>query len=148
MFPALTQILEHSLSRRLYFVSLPLKPGAFLFRAVPPEVQSLRAFTTELVVEAVVRCLRVINPDVGSGLSHLLPPAMSARFRLAMSLAQACMVSALLPVCTLSSFLFHKVTKFFSVPQHSLMVKASSSVAKLCDELILFVLGLPLAHTF
>lgn len=59
--------------------------------AVPPEVQSLRAFTTELVVEAVVRCLRVINPDVGSGLSHLLPPAMSARFRLAMSLAQACM---------------------------------------------------------
>ncbi|XP_005352830.1 coiled-coil domain-containing protein 22 [Microtus ochrogaster] len=59
--------------------------------AVPPEVQTLRAFTTELVVEAVVRCLRVISPDVGSGLSHLLPPAMSARFRLAMSLAQACM---------------------------------------------------------
>ncbi|XP_052605771.1 coiled-coil domain-containing protein 22 [Peromyscus californicus insignis] len=59
--------------------------------AVPPEVQTLRAFTTELVVEAVVRCLRVINPDVGSGLSHLLPPAMSARFRLAMNLAQACM---------------------------------------------------------
>ncbi|XP_036030996.1 coiled-coil domain-containing protein 22 [Onychomys torridus] len=59
--------------------------------AVPPEVQTLRAFTTELVVEAVVRCLRVINPDVASGLSHLLPPAMSARFRLAMNLAQACM---------------------------------------------------------
>ncbi|ERE64222.1 coiled-coil domain-containing protein 22 [Cricetulus griseus] len=59
--------------------------------AVPPEVQTLRAFTTELVVEAVVRCLRVISPTVGSSLSHLLPPAMSARFRLAMSLAQACM---------------------------------------------------------
>uniref|UniRef100_A0A8C0WZ75 Coiled-coil domain-containing protein 22 n=1 Tax=Castor canadensis TaxID=51338 RepID=A0A8C0WZ75_CASCN len=59
--------------------------------AVPPDVQNLRAFTTELVVEAVVRCLRVINPAVGSGLSPLLPPAMSARFRLAMSLAQACM---------------------------------------------------------
>ncbi|XP_006097260.1 coiled-coil domain-containing protein 22 isoform X2 [Myotis lucifugus] len=59
--------------------------------AVPPEVQTLRAFTTELVVEAVVRCLRVINPAVGSSLSPLLPPAMSARFRLAMSLAQACM---------------------------------------------------------
>ncbi|XP_035567500.1 coiled-coil domain-containing protein 22 isoform X1 [Canis lupus baileyi] len=59
--------------------------------AVPPDVQSLRAFTTELVVEAVVRCLRVINPAVGSGLSPLLPLAMSARFRLAMSLAQACM---------------------------------------------------------
>ncbi|OWJ99640.1 CCDC22 [Cervus elaphus hippelaphus] len=59
--------------------------------AVPPDVQTLRAFTTELVVEAVVRCLRVINPAVGSGLSPLLPLAMSARFRLAMSLAQACM---------------------------------------------------------
>nr|XP_044996034.1 coiled-coil domain-containing protein 22 isoform X2 [Jaculus jaculus] len=59
--------------------------------AVPPDVQTLRAFTTELVVEAVVRCLRVIDPAVGSGLSPLLPPAMSARFRLAMSLAQACM---------------------------------------------------------
>ncbi|XP_003418024.1 coiled-coil domain-containing protein 22 isoform X1 [Loxodonta africana] len=59
--------------------------------AVPADVQTLRAFTTELVVEAVVRCLRVINPDVGSGLSPLLPLAMSARFRLAMSLAQACM---------------------------------------------------------
>nr|XP_012593619.1 coiled-coil domain-containing protein 22 isoform X2 [Microcebus murinus] len=59
--------------------------------AVPPDVQTLRAFTTELVVEAVVRCLRVINPAVGSGLSPLLPLTMSARFRLAMSLAQACM---------------------------------------------------------
>ncbi|XP_006902769.1 PREDICTED: coiled-coil domain-containing protein 22 [Elephantulus edwardii] len=59
--------------------------------AIPPDVQTLRAFTTELVIEAVVCCLRVINPDVGSGLSPLLPVAMSARFRLAMSLAQACM---------------------------------------------------------
>ncbi|KAM5221662.1 coiled-coil domain-containing protein 22 [Ctenodactylus gundi] len=59
--------------------------------AVPSDVQTLRAFTTELVVEAVVRCLRVINPAVGSSLSPMLPVAMSARFRLAMSLAQACM---------------------------------------------------------
>ncbi|CAK6449977.1 unnamed protein product [Pipistrellus nathusii] len=59
--------------------------------AVPPDVQTLRAFTAELVVEAVVRCLRVIDPAVGSSLSPLLPLAMSARFRLAMSLAQACM---------------------------------------------------------
>lgn len=88
------------------------KPAPFFFRAVPPDVQTLRAFTTELVVEAVVRCLRVINPAVGSGLSPLLPLAMSARFRLAMSLAQACMVSALLPIHTASSFLLHKVTKF------------------------------------
>ncbi|XP_054584986.1 coiled-coil domain-containing protein 22-like [Eptesicus fuscus] len=58
--------------------------------AVPPEVQTLRAFTPELVVEAVVCCLRVISPAVGSGLSPLLPLAMSARFHRAMSLAQAC----------------------------------------------------------
>lgn len=92
---------------------LPTSSLPPFFRAVPPEVQTLRAFTTELVVEAVVRCLRVINPAVGSGLSPLLPLAMSARFRLAMSLAQACMVSALLLIHTASSFLLHQSTKLF-----------------------------------
>ncbi|XP_060107888.1 coiled-coil domain-containing protein 22 [Heteronotia binoei] len=57
---------------------------------IPDEVQSIREFTTELIVEAVVRCLRVINPSVGGNLSHILPPGMSARFRIGMSLAQAC----------------------------------------------------------
>ena len=92
------------------FLTAPIpliEPAPFFFRAVPPDVQTLRAFTTELVVEAVVRCLRVINPAVGSGLSPLLPLAMSARFRLAMSLAQACMVSAFLPIYTASSVLLY-----------------------------------------
>ncbi|XP_042308345.1 coiled-coil domain-containing protein 22 isoform X1 [Sceloporus undulatus] len=57
---------------------------------IPDEVQSIREFTTELIVESVVRCLRVISPSVGAGLSHILPPGMSARFRIGMSLAQAC----------------------------------------------------------
>ncbi|KAH0628823.1 hypothetical protein JD844_010394 [Phrynosoma platyrhinos] len=57
---------------------------------IPDEVQSIREFTTELIVESVVRCLRVISPSVGTGLSHTLPPGMSARFRIGMSLAQAC----------------------------------------------------------
>ncbi|XP_074872332.1 coiled-coil domain-containing protein 22 isoform X2 [Carettochelys insculpta] len=57
---------------------------------VPEEAQSLREFTTELIVESVVRCLRVINPPLGASLSHVLPPGMSARFRLGSSLAQAC----------------------------------------------------------
>ncbi|XP_061469968.1 coiled-coil domain-containing protein 22 [Rhineura floridana] len=57
---------------------------------IPEEVQSIREFTTELIVESVVRCLRVITPSVGVGLSHILPPGMSARFRIGMSLAQAC----------------------------------------------------------
>ncbi|XP_075041102.1 coiled-coil domain-containing protein 22 [Mixophyes fleayi] len=57
---------------------------------IPEEVQSVRQFNTELIVEAVVRCLRVINPSVGSSLGHVLPPGMSARFRIGTSLAQAC----------------------------------------------------------
>ncbi|CAM5123645.1 unnamed protein product [Natator depressus] len=59
-------------------------------RQVPEEVQSLREFTTELIVESVVRCLRVIHPSLGASLGHLLPPGMSARFRIGTSLAQAC----------------------------------------------------------
>ncbi|XP_063064848.1 coiled-coil domain-containing protein 22 isoform X2 [Engraulis encrasicolus] len=57
---------------------------------VGEDVDSVKQFTSELIVEAVVRCVRVIDPSLGSGLSHLLPPGMSARFRLGMSLAQAC----------------------------------------------------------
>nr|XP_033777360.1 coiled-coil domain-containing protein 22 isoform X1 [Geotrypetes seraphini] len=57
---------------------------------LPDELQSLREFSTEMIVEAVVRCLRVIDPSLVSGISHMLPPGMSARFRIGMSLAQAC----------------------------------------------------------
>ncbi|CAM4619451.1 coiled-coil domain-containing protein 22 isoform X1 [Lepidochelys kempii] len=59
-------------------------------RQVPEEVQSLREFTTELTVESVVRCLRLIYPSLGASLGHVLPPGMSARFRIGTSLAQAC----------------------------------------------------------
>lgn len=58
--------------------------------AVPPEVQSVRDLTPELVVEAAVRCLRAVNPTLGAPLSPLLPPGISARFRLASDLAAAC----------------------------------------------------------
>ncbi|KAG9340317.1 hypothetical protein JZ751_021764 [Albula glossodonta] len=54
------------------------------------DVESVKQFSSELIVEAVVRCLRVIDPSLGNGLSPTLPPGMSARFRLGMSLAQAC----------------------------------------------------------
>uniref|UniRef100_A0A8C1PDN5 Coiled-coil domain-containing protein 22 n=1 Tax=Cyprinus carpio TaxID=7962 RepID=A0A8C1PDN5_CYPCA len=57
---------------------------------IDEDVQSVKQFTSELIVEAVVKCLRVIDPALGNGLSHSLPPGMSARFRLGMSLAQAC----------------------------------------------------------
>ncbi|KAJ8257234.1 hypothetical protein GJAV_G00183350 [Gymnothorax javanicus] len=54
------------------------------------DVESVKQFSSELIVEAVVRCLRVIDPSLGNGLPSSLPPGMSARFRLGMGLAQAC----------------------------------------------------------
>uniref|UniRef100_A0A1A8GHT4 Coiled-coil domain-containing protein 22 n=1 Tax=Nothobranchius korthausae TaxID=1143690 RepID=A0A1A8GHT4_9TELE len=54
------------------------------------EINSMKQFSSELIVEAVVRCIRVIDPGLGGALPTLLPPGMSARFRVGMSLAQAC----------------------------------------------------------
>uniref|UniRef100_A0A8C8DVF9 Coiled-coil domain-containing protein 22 n=1 Tax=Oryzias sinensis TaxID=183150 RepID=A0A8C8DVF9_9TELE len=59
-------------------------------REVDEDVDSIRQFTSELLVEGVVRCIRVIDPGLGGGLAPSLPPGMSARFRVGMSLAQAC----------------------------------------------------------
>nr|CAD7262689.1 unnamed protein product [Timema shepardi] len=55
---------------------------------IEDELDSIGQFTTELVVEAAVRCLDVIQP--GLGLPHSLPPNMAARFHLGASIAQAC----------------------------------------------------------
>lgn len=52
------------------------------------DVQSLRQLNAERIVEAVVRCLNVIQP--GHGIPHLLPPSMSARFRVGTSIAEVC----------------------------------------------------------
>ncbi|XP_028266000.1 coiled-coil domain-containing protein 22 [Parambassis ranga] len=57
---------------------------------VSEDIDSVKQFTSELIVEAVVRCIRVIEPGLGSSLPTSLPPGMSARFRVGMSLAQAC----------------------------------------------------------
>ncbi|XP_054904477.1 coiled-coil domain-containing protein 22 isoform X2 [Poeciliopsis prolifica] len=57
---------------------------------VGEDVDRVNQFTSELIVEAVVRCIRVIDPALGEGLPTSLPPGMSARFRVGMSLAQAC----------------------------------------------------------
>lgn len=59
---------------------------------VSEEIDSIKAFSSELIVEAVVKCIQVINPGLGSALPTSLPPGMSARFRVGMSLAQACQV--------------------------------------------------------
>ncbi|KAL6120234.1 ccdc22 [Pungitius sinensis] len=57
---------------------------------VSEDTASVKQFTSELIVEAVVRCIRVIDPGLGSPLPTSLPPGMSARFRVGTSLAQAC----------------------------------------------------------
>ncbi|KAM6925500.1 coiled-coil domain-containing protein 22 [Xenentodon cancila] len=57
---------------------------------VGEDVGSIRQFSSELIVESVVRCIRVIDPGLGGALPTVLPPGMSARFRVGMSLAQAC----------------------------------------------------------
>ncbi|XP_072171444.1 coiled-coil domain-containing protein 22 homolog [Diadema setosum] len=51
------------------------------------DIETLRQFTPEHVVEATVRCLRLI--DTNTNLPHSLPPGMSARFRLGTDLANA-----------------------------------------------------------
>lgn len=68
----------------------------FCYSDIEEEVDSLKNFSTELVIEAAVRCLDVIHP--GLGLPHSLPDSMSARFRVGASIAQACKV-----VCTVRS---------------------------------------------
>lgn len=63
-----------------------------IYREVGEDIDSVKQFSSELIVEAVVRCVRVIEPSLGSVLPTSLPPGMSARFRVGMSLAQACQV--------------------------------------------------------
>jgi hypothetical protein len=62
----------------------------FCYSDIEEDVDSLKHFSTELVIEAAVRCLDVIHP--GLGLPHSLPDSMSARFRVGASVAQACKV--------------------------------------------------------
>ncbi|RZF40303.1 hypothetical protein LSTR_LSTR013245 [Laodelphax striatellus] len=57
---------------------------------IDEEVKSLQQFTTEMVVEAAVKCLDVIvTPKLG--LPTSLPQSMSARFRLGTTIAEACL---------------------------------------------------------
>ncbi|MEQ2220453.1 Coiled-coil domain-containing protein 22 [Ilyodon furcidens] len=61
---------------------------------VGEDIDRVNQFTSELIVEAVGKCIRVIDPGLGGALPTSLPPGMSARFRVGMSLAQACQVNS------------------------------------------------------
>ena len=65
------------------------------FSDIPQDLQTIRQFTTSLVIEAASKCLHLITGD--TSLPTTLPGSMSARFRLGASLAAACkVISALL----------------------------------------------------
>ena len=53
-------------------------------------VTSLVHFSAAMIVEACVRCLRVILPDFDS--PSAMPEVMSARYRMCSTLANACQV--------------------------------------------------------
>ena len=74
-------------SKRIFIYILPY---LCLHSDVGEDVESLSQFSTELVVEATARCLKVINSDLD--LPHKLPPSMSAKFRVGTSLATAVQV--------------------------------------------------------
>ncbi|OWF47632.1 coiled-coil domain-containing protein 22 homolog [Mizuhopecten yessoensis] len=52
---------------------------------IEEDVTNLKQFSTELIVSAVIRCLKVINSDVD--LPNSLPGGMSAKFRIGTSMA-------------------------------------------------------------
>ncbi|XP_002740143.3 coiled-coil domain-containing protein 22 homolog, partial [Saccoglossus kowalevskii] len=56
---------------------------------LPDSIDSLKKFSTELVVAATVQCLRVIKDKFD--ISPNLPPGMSAKFRVGTALANACL---------------------------------------------------------
>jgi len=55
---------------------------------IPQDLQTIREFTTNLVIESASKCLHLITGD--TSLPTTLPGSMSARFRLGASLAAAC----------------------------------------------------------
>lgn len=61
-----------------------------MFSDIDDDVTSLAHFTTEIVIEGVVRCLVSINPDLQ--LHHRMPPNLPARYKLCMEIAKACKV--------------------------------------------------------
>jgi hypothetical protein len=58
---------------------------------IEEDIQSLGQFSTDLVVEAAVRCLEIIQP--GHGIPMTLPQNVAARFHVSTSIAETCKVS-------------------------------------------------------
>ena len=50
----------------------------------------LEHFTTEIIIEGVVKCISSIKPDIH--LNHRLPPNLPAQYKLCIDIARACKV--------------------------------------------------------
>ena len=57
------------------------------------DLESLQGLSAEMIVEACVRCLEIIDPEFQS--PKTLPEAMSARYRMCSTLANAIQVECL-----------------------------------------------------
>ena len=55
--------------------------------SVEEDVSSLLSFSPQLLVEACVRCLKIIVPNYEG--SHVMPEAMSAKYRMCTDLANS-----------------------------------------------------------
>ena len=65
-------------------------PFVCVYSDFDEEVDSLQGLSAEMIVEACVRCLEIIDPEFQS--SKTLPEAMSARYRMCSTLANAIQV--------------------------------------------------------
>ncbi|XP_077975450.1 coiled-coil domain-containing protein 22-like [Styela clava] len=99
------------------------------------DVSSIAEFSTENVVEATVRCLKMINPDLK--LSHSLPPGMSARFRIGSTLAQACQSAGYRSDIGYQTFLYSNeadIRRLFMFLVEKLPRKKDESVEQTTDK--------------
>ncbi|GAV03788.1 hypothetical protein RvY_14168 [Ramazzottius varieornatus] len=57
---------------------------------IPEDITSVRSLSTEMLVEAVAKCLRNIDPEANAGIPVRLSSAMATKYRQAATLAEAC----------------------------------------------------------
>lgn len=65
----------------------------YFFSDIIDDVDTLEQFTSDIVVDATVRCLKIIQPD--TDIPRTLPQNMAARFHVGSALAETCKVSEL-----------------------------------------------------
>ena len=82
-------------------ISLTLCNMSSHFSDISNDLQTIREFTANMVIEAASKCLHLINEDIN--LPTSLPESMSTRFRIGASLAAACQVN-IMPIFKIPHF--------------------------------------------